>query len=54
VLEQVIVDLQITEQSIDAKTLPSLKIRLALRGCLKELRALAVSQPRGRDDDRRI
>jgi hypothetical protein len=45
VLEQAILDLQIIERSVAAKTLPNLKIRLALRRCMKELRVLAnVSQ----------
>ena len=42
VLEPAILDLQIIERSVAAKTLPNLKIRLALRRCMKELRALAI------------
>jgi hypothetical protein len=45
VLEQAILDLQIIERSIAAKTLTDLEIRLALRRCLKELRTLAVGSP---------
>ena len=41
-LEQAILDLQIIERSVAAKTLPNLKIRMALRRCMKELRALAI------------
>ena len=41
-LEQAILDLQIIERSVAAKTLPNLKIRLALSRCMKELRALAI------------
>lgn len=41
-LVQAILGLQIIERSIAAKTLPDLKIRLALRRCMKELRALGV------------
>jgi hypothetical protein len=45
VLEQAILDLQIIERSIAAKTLTDLEIRLALRRCLKELRMLAIGLP---------
>jgi hypothetical protein len=45
VLEQAILDLQIIERSIAAKTLTDLEIRLALRRCLKELRTLAIDSP---------
>jgi hypothetical protein len=45
VLEQAIIDLQIIERSIAAKTLTDLEIRLALRRCLKELRTLAIGLP---------
>ena len=41
-LEQAILDLQIIERSVAAKTLPNLKICLALRRCMKELRALTI------------
>ena len=41
-LEQAILDLQIIERSVAAKTLPNLKICMALRRCMKELRALAI------------
>jgi hypothetical protein len=50
VVEQAIVDLQIIERSIAAKTLPELKIRLALRCCLKELRTLVIDSPRSKDE----
>jgi hypothetical protein len=42
-LEQTITDLQLVERSVARKTLSDLQIRLALRCCLKELRALAVT-----------
>jgi hypothetical protein len=45
VLEQAILDLQIIERSIAAKTLTDLKIRLSLRRCLGELRMLAIRLP---------
>jgi hypothetical protein len=45
VLEQAITDLQLVERSVARKTLSDLQIRLALRCCLKELRALAVAFP---------
>lgn len=51
-LDQSIVDLQIIERSIAAKTLPELKIRLALRCCLKELRALVIDYPSCHDEPR--
>jgi hypothetical protein len=50
VLEQAILDLQIIERSVAAKTLPNLEIRLALRRCLKELRTLAADSPRRHDE----
>jgi hypothetical protein len=50
VLDQAILDLQIIERSVASKTLPDLKIRLALRRCLKELRTLAIGSPRCHDD----
>jgi hypothetical protein len=50
VLEQAILDLQIIERSVAAKTLPDLKIRLALRRCLKELRTLAIASPSSHDE----
>ena len=50
-LEQVILDLQIIERSIATKTLTDLKIRLALRRCLKELRTLAVGLPCAATED---
>jgi hypothetical protein len=50
VLEQAILDLQIIERSVAAKTLPNLEIRLALRRCLKELRTLAAGLPRRHDE----
>lgn len=49
-LEQAILDLQIIERSVAAKTLPDLKIRLALRRCLKELRTLAIASPSSHDE----
>jgi len=45
VLDQAIADVQSIERSIAAKTLPELKIRLALRCCLKELRTLMIDDP---------
>jgi hypothetical protein len=45
VLEQAILDLQIIERSIAAKTVTDLNIRLALRRCLRELRMLAIRLP---------
>jgi len=50
VLEQAILDLQIIERSVVAKTLSDLKIRLALRRCLKELRTLAIGSPSSHDE----
>jgi hypothetical protein len=50
VLEQAVLDLQIMERSIAAKTLRDLKIRLALRRCLKELRTLAIGMPLRHDE----
>jgi hypothetical protein len=44
-LEQAITDLQNIEQSVARKTLSDLQIHLALRSCLKELRALSVACP---------
>jgi hypothetical protein len=44
-LEQAITELQNIEQSVTRKTLSDLQIRLALRFCLKELRALSVACP---------
>jgi len=40
-IENTIADVQKLERSVDGKSLPDLQIRLALRGCLKELRMLA-------------
>jgi hypothetical protein len=45
-LEQAITELQNIERSLARKTLSDLQIRLALRSCLKELRALSVACPR--------
>ena len=42
-LEQAITELQNIEQSVARKTLSDLQIHLALRSCLKELRALSVA-----------
>ena len=44
-LEQAITELQNIEQSVARKTLSDLQIHLALRSCLKELRALSVARP---------
>ena len=44
-LEQAITELQNIEQSVARKTLSDLQIHLALRSCLKELRALSVACP---------
>jgi hypothetical protein len=44
-LEQAITELQNIEQSVARKTLSDLQIHLALRSCLKELRALSVAWP---------
>jgi hypothetical protein len=45
VLEQAIAELQKIEQSVERKTLSNLKIRMALRSCLKELRGLSLAAP---------
>jgi hypothetical protein len=42
VLEQTISSVRALEQSIDGRALADLKVRLALRGCLSELRGLVV------------
>ena len=44
-LEQAIAELQKIEQSVERKTLSNLKIRMALRSCLKELRRLSLAAP---------
>ena len=44
-LEQAITEIQTIERSVARKTLSDLQIRLALRSCLKELRALSVACP---------
>ena len=44
-LEQAITELQNIEQSVARKTLSDLQIHLALRSCLKELRAVSVAYP---------
>jgi hypothetical protein len=41
-IENTIADVQELERSVDGKSLPDLQIRLALRGCLKELRMLTA------------
>jgi hypothetical protein len=41
-IENTIADVQKLERSVDGKSLPDLQIRLALRGCLKELRMLTA------------
>lgn len=43
-VENTIADVQKLEQSVDGKSLPDLQIRLALRGCLRELRMLNADQ----------
>ena len=48
-LEQAITELQNIERSVARKTLSDLQIRLALRSCLKELRALSVACPPARE-----
>lgn len=44
-LEQAITELQDIEKSVARKTLSDLKIHLALRSCLKQLRTLSVPCP---------
>ena len=44
-LEQAITELQDIEKSVARKTLSDLKIHLALRSCLKQLRTLSVACP---------
>ena len=44
-LEQAITEIQNIERSVARKTLSDLQIHLALRSCLKELRALSVACP---------
>ena len=44
-LEQAITELQNIEKSVARKTLSDLKIHLALRSCLKQLRTLSVACP---------
>ena len=41
-IENTIADVQRLERSVHGKSLPDLQIRLALRGCLKELRMLTA------------
>jgi hypothetical protein len=41
-IENTIADVQELERSVEGKSLPDLQIRLALRGCLKELRMLTA------------
>ena len=43
-VENTIADVQKLEQSVDGKSLPDLQIRLALRGCLRELRMLTADR----------
>ena len=55
-LELAITELQDIEKSVASKTLSELKIHLALRSCLKQLRTLSVACPpprRGSAADRR-
>jgi hypothetical protein len=52
-LEQAITDLQNIEQSVARKTLSDLQIHLALRSCLKKLRALSVPPAAGEQLRRR-
>jgi hypothetical protein len=40
VLEQTIIDVHALEQSIEGRALADLRVRLALRSCLSELRGL--------------
>jgi hypothetical protein len=42
VLEQTITSVRALEQSIEGRALADLRVRLALRGCLSELRGLTV------------
>jgi hypothetical protein len=42
VLEQTISSVRKLEQSIEGRALADLRVRLALRGCLSELRGLVV------------
>jgi hypothetical protein len=42
VLEQTISSVRELEQSIEGRALADLRVRLALRGCLSELRGLVV------------
>jgi hypothetical protein len=44
-LEQAITELQNIEKAIARKTRSELQIRMALRSCLKQLRALSVACP---------
>ena len=44
-LEQAVTEIQNIERSVARKTLSDLQIRLALRSCLQELRALSVASP---------
>ena len=44
-LEQAVAEIQNIERSVARKTLSDLQIRLALRSCLQELRALSVACP---------
>jgi hypothetical protein len=44
-LGQAITELQDIEKSVARKTLSELKIHLALRSCLKQLRTLSVACP---------
>jgi hypothetical protein len=47
VLEQTISSVRELEQSIEGRALADLRVRLALRGCLSELRGLVVGDESG-------
>jgi hypothetical protein len=47
VLEQTISSVRELEQSIEGRALADLRVRLALRGCLSELRGLVVGDEGG-------
>jgi hypothetical protein len=51
VLEQTISSVRALEQSIDGRALADLKVRLALRGCLSELRGLIGGDANYRSQD---
>jgi hypothetical protein len=51
VLEQTISSVRELEQSIEGRALADLRVRLALRGCLSELRGLVGGDPSYRSQD---